>query len=35
MNENDKVDVQKMKILGILWCNGEPLVKMEELYKIF
>lgn len=30
----DLIDVSKLRMLGVLWCNGEPLEKANELYDI-
>jgi hypothetical protein len=27
-------DVKKLKLLGILWCNGDPREKITELYDV-
>ena len=29
-----KVDARKLKALGILWCDGKPSEKIDELYDI-
>ena len=31
---NGKIETRKLKVLGVLWCEGKPSEKAEELYDL-